>query len=179
MLETPVAAFAAWWLMEPSAELTSIPWLLLITVGVTVVVTSGDGEKTAPRQDKHRKGTRPYPDRVPYTPQIPSATGEFATGEREPITPQRAFLAVWPTSPEPQPSISYSRRALRCTRDGRGALGAVKRLGSARRERRWSGPLGVVRLGHAEEFGELARRIEGDDCPWQMWPGGRPRCGRA
>jgi len=112
--------------------------LRLITVGVTVVVTSGDGEKTAPRQDKHRKGTLPYPDRAPYTPQIPSSTGEFTTGEREPITPQRAFLAVWPTSPEPQPqpSISYSRRALCCTRDGRDALGAVKRLGSARRELR-------------------------------------------
>lgn len=58
LLETPVAALAAWWLMGQGIEPTSIPGLLLIIVGVTVVVTSGDGEPTAPRQGQHRKGTR-------------------------------------------------------------------------------------------------------------------------
>lgn len=110
LLETPVAALAAWWLMGQGVEPTSFPGLLLIIVGVTVVITSGDGEQAAPQQGKRRKGTPPYPDHAPYTPQLPPTTGGFTTGEREPATPHRAFLAAWPTSPEPQPFGHHAKR---------------------------------------------------------------------
>ncbi|RPK48932.1 hypothetical protein EES40_08430 [Streptomyces sp. ADI93-02] len=129
--------------------------LRLIIAGATVVVTSRDGEKsrhgktnTAREHRRTRTASRTPHKYRPRPVSSPPVSGN----------PSRRSALSWPTSPEPQPSISYSRRALRCIRDGRGALGAVKRLGSARRERRWSGPLGVVQLCHAEEFGELARR---------------------
>nr|WSZ98243.1 DMT family transporter [Streptomyces sp. NBC_00857] len=110
LLETPVAALAAWWLMGQGVEPASIPGLLLIIVGVTVVVTSGGGEQTAPQQGKHRNGTPPYPDHTPCTPQLPSTTGGFTTGERELTTPHPAFMAAWPTSPEPRPSGHHADR---------------------------------------------------------------------
>ncbi|MER7837653.1 DMT family transporter [Streptomyces sp. NPDC096040] len=71
LLETPVAALAAWWLMGQGIEPAAVPGLLLIIVGVTVVVASGEGEQTAPQQGRHRKGIPPYPDHAPYTPPQP------------------------------------------------------------------------------------------------------------
>ncbi|MFE4965696.1 DMT family transporter [Streptomyces sp. NPDC056660] len=103
LLETPVAALAAWWLMGQSIEPAAIPGLLLIILGVTVVVTSGEGEQSAPQHGKHRRGIPPYPSHAPYTPQLPSATGESTAGEREHHRPGRAFAAALPTPPEPRP----------------------------------------------------------------------------
>ncbi|MFE5023273.1 DMT family transporter [Streptomyces sp. NPDC056656] len=110
LLETAVAALAAWSLMGQSIEPATIPGLPLTIDGVTVVVTSGDGEQTARRQGKHRQGIRPYPSHAPHSPHLPSTTGEFTTGEREHHTPTRAFVAAWPMSPEPQLSGHHAKR---------------------------------------------------------------------
>lgn len=65
LLETPVAALAAWWLMGQSIEAAAMPGLLLIIVGVTVVVTSGNQEQGAPRRSRHREESSPYPGYAP------------------------------------------------------------------------------------------------------------------
>lgn len=101
LLESPVAALAAWWLMGQRIDLATVPGLLLIIVGVTVVVlTSSGGEQAAPRQGKHRRGAPPYPAHPPYTPQLPSSTGESTTDEWAPTTASPAFEAPLPTSPQ-------------------------------------------------------------------------------
>ncbi|WP_307808010.1 EamA family transporter [Streptomyces oryzae] len=63
LLETPIAALAAWWLMGQGIEPATMPGLLLIIVGVTVVLTNGDGEQT--RRGRHRKRALPQPDAHP------------------------------------------------------------------------------------------------------------------
>nr|WP_166682579.1 DMT family transporter [Streptomyces sp. 846.5] len=61
LLETPVAALAAWWLLGQGIDPATAPGLLLIIVGVTVVVTSGAGEPAAVRRGRHRRGAPPRP----------------------------------------------------------------------------------------------------------------------
>ncbi|MEY9947728.1 DMT family transporter [Kitasatospora sp. GAS1066B] len=71
LLETPVAALAAWWFMGQGIKPATVPGLLLIIVGVTVVVTSGVEQATA-QQGRHRRtAIPPYPAHAPYTPQPP------------------------------------------------------------------------------------------------------------
>ncbi|WP_370152220.1 DMT family transporter [Streptacidiphilus sp. EB129] len=71
LLETPVAALAAWWFMGQGIKPATVPGLLLIIVGVTVVVTSGV-EQAMAQQGRHRRtGTPPYPAHAPYPPQPP------------------------------------------------------------------------------------------------------------
>lgn len=101
LLETPVAALIAWWLMGQHIELATLPGLLLIIVGVTVVLTSGGAAQVTARQDTdpapgrpHRgmntdtgagtgSGTGgyganvpPYPDHAPYAPYAPQPPSE-------------------------------------------------------------------------------------------------------
>ncbi|WP_326807916.1 DMT family transporter [Streptomyces sp. NBC_01775] len=72
LLETPVAALAAWWFMGQGIEPATVPGLLLITVGVTVVVTSGGVEQATAQQGRDGStGIPPYPAYAPYTPQAP------------------------------------------------------------------------------------------------------------
>ena len=140
--------------MEPSAELTSIPWAPIDHRRRHTRCDEWRRRKSRATARQTPQGNTAVPGPRPVHPKIPSATGEFATGEREPITPQRAFLAVWPTSPEPQPqpqpTISYSRRVLRCTRDGRGALGAGPSNGLAVH----GGSGGGVALHHGLRVGQ-------------------------
>ncbi|WP_159046404.1 EamA family transporter [Streptomyces sp. MMG1121] len=54
LLETPVAALAAWWFMGQGIKPATVSGLLLITVGVTVVVTSGGVAQATAQQGGHR-----------------------------------------------------------------------------------------------------------------------------
>ncbi|QIQ06932.1 DMT family transporter [Streptomyces liangshanensis] len=65
LLETPVAALIAWWLMGQHIELATLPGLLLIIVGVTVVLTSGGTEQAAGRQGAYPDHPYPYPQPTP------------------------------------------------------------------------------------------------------------------
>ncbi|MFE2423447.1 DMT family transporter [Streptomyces hokutonensis] len=67
LLETPVAALAAWQFMGQDIVIATIPGLLLIIVGATIVVTSG-GEQFAPALDEHGVAT-PRPAHPPHFPQ--------------------------------------------------------------------------------------------------------------
>jgi drug/metabolite transporter (DMT)-like permease len=77
LLETPVAALAAWQLMGQNIKPATIPGLLLIIVGVMVVVTSGSSEEAAVQPGKHRMGAPPYPSFDPHTPQLTSAPQQW------------------------------------------------------------------------------------------------------
>lgn len=72
LLETPVAALGAWWLMGQSVEPATVPGLLLIIVGVVVVVTGGGG-KTVAKRGKHRTETGRSPARGARPPLLPAA----------------------------------------------------------------------------------------------------------
>jgi hypothetical protein len=93
LLETPVAALAAWLLMGQGIQAAAYPGLLLTIVGVMVVVTSGDtagaGEaKTAPPQSTDRR-------RIPYYAPYPLPT---ARGTQRLPTPRESFLHAWERS---------------------------------------------------------------------------------
>ncbi|MFG2350746.1 DMT family transporter [Streptomyces phaeochromogenes] len=103
LLETPVAALMAWSLMDQGVAAATVPGLLLIIIGVTVVVTSDGGGKPAPREDDLRGPHElrwqeeqrrqdaygagappfpayappppPYPHSHPYPSQLPPAVG--------------------------------------------------------------------------------------------------------
>ncbi|MEV0931983.1 DMT family transporter [Streptomyces phaeochromogenes] len=103
LLETPVAALMAWSLMDQGVAAATVPGLLLIIIGVTVVVTSDSGGKPAPleddlrgphelrrqdeqrRQDAYGAGAPPFPAHAPppyphphphpYASQLPPAVG--------------------------------------------------------------------------------------------------------
>ncbi|MEV0039335.1 DMT family transporter [Streptomyces sp. NPDC050804] len=87
LLETPVAALTAWWLMGQHIKPATVPGLLLIIVGVTIVLTSGSAEGAAARQGAYRPEIPPYPAHAPYTPRPLPAPGHltFRHGaERDP-----------------------------------------------------------------------------------------------
>nr|WP_239134727.1 DMT family transporter [Streptomyces sp. SID12488] len=66
LLETPVAALAAWWFMDQNVAIATIPGLLLIIVGVTVVVTSGGEQLASAPDDLGVAIPRPaYPPHIP------------------------------------------------------------------------------------------------------------------
>ncbi|MCZ4514489.1 DMT family transporter [Streptomyces sp. ActVer] len=125
LLETPVAALMAWSLMDQGVAAATVPGLLLIIVGVTVVVTSDSGGKPAPREDELRgphelrrqdeqrrqdtygPGAPPYPAYAPHPSQLPPAVGVSTVGEPADNTPAHA-VAAWaafetgqPTTPRP------------------------------------------------------------------------------
>ncbi|MEV7739465.1 DMT family transporter [Streptomyces sp. NPDC088921] len=62
LLETPVAAVGAWWLMRQQIDQGTVPGLVLVIVGVVVAVISGG--RAGPR-GRHRKGAHPYPAAIP------------------------------------------------------------------------------------------------------------------
>jgi hypothetical protein len=72
LLETPVAALTAWWLLGQRVEAATVPGLLLIIVGVTIVVTKGGGEQAAPSDGTPwETEAPPYPAYPPYPPPPP------------------------------------------------------------------------------------------------------------
>lgn len=77
LLETPVAALAAWWLLGQHIEAATVPGLLLIIVGVTVVLTSGGAAQAAApavaQGGARRGGVPPYPAHAPYVSPPPPA----------------------------------------------------------------------------------------------------------
>ncbi|MEU9782610.1 DMT family transporter [Streptomyces phaeochromogenes] len=120
LLETPVAALMAWSLMDQGVAAATVPGLLLIIIGVTVVVTSDSGGKPAPleddlrgphelrrqdeqrRQDAYGAGAPPFPAHAPppyphpYSSQLPPAIGVSTVstaGEPADSTPGRASEA--------------------------------------------------------------------------------------
>ncbi|WP_156178716.1 DMT family transporter [Saccharothrix sp. ST-888] len=98
LLETPVAALAAWWLLGQDIDLATVPGLLLIIVGVTVVVTSGRGEAATVRRGRHRTGASSCPTGTdPDAPQPQPATEEFIDVWPEHHTP--ADTRARPTTP--------------------------------------------------------------------------------
>lgn len=96
LLETPVAALLAWWLMGQSVALASVPGMLLIIIGTTIVVTKGEADQEEPRQEQH-------PARVPPPPgPAPSPSPHLVPAGRYDDTPTLSFVATWLTSPKPQ-----------------------------------------------------------------------------
>ena len=89
LLETPVAALAAWWLMDQNIKPATLPGLALIIIGVTVVVTSGSGE----RQGDPGAALPPYPAHDPHIP-------------RQRSSPKTLTLRV---VPDRDPRVAWSR----------------------------------------------------------------------
>jgi drug/metabolite transporter (DMT)-like permease len=56
LLESPVAALTAWWLLGQRIDPAAVPGLVLIIVGVAAVVTSSGTERAVPRRGRHRGG---------------------------------------------------------------------------------------------------------------------------
>ncbi|MEV5810544.1 DMT family transporter [Streptomyces parvulus] len=84
LLETPVAALIAWRLMGQGIDASTIPGLLLIIVGVTVVLTSNGKEKRPePRKGRHRRSSRMGPERITYVTE-PDPAGGHLPEQREP-----------------------------------------------------------------------------------------------
>ncbi|WP_030939456.1 hypothetical protein [Streptomyces sp. NRRL S-646] len=74
LLETPVAALAAWWFMGQGIKPATVPGLLLIIVGITAVVTSGVAERATAQQGRPLgTGIPPYPAYAPDPAQPPPA----------------------------------------------------------------------------------------------------------
>ncbi|MEV7679175.1 DMT family transporter [Streptomyces sp. NPDC088341] len=87
LLETPVAALTAWWLMGQHIKPATVPGLLLIIVGVTIVLTSGNAEGAAAQQGAYRPEIPPYPAHAPYAPRPLPTPGHVAFrhgAERDP-----------------------------------------------------------------------------------------------
>ncbi|MEU9898820.1 DMT family transporter [Streptomyces phaeochromogenes] len=132
LLETPVAALMAWSLMDQGVAAATVPGLLLIIIGVTVVVTSDSGGKPAPREDDLRGphelrwqeeqrrqdaygagappfpayAPPPYPHSHPYPSQLPPAVGVSSVstaGEPVDSTPAHASEA-WAAFGTAQPT---------------------------------------------------------------------------
>ncbi|GAA3918615.1 hypothetical protein GCM10023084_81390 [Streptomyces lacrimifluminis] len=96
LLETPVAALAAWWFMGQNIAIATIPGLLLIIVGVTVVVTSG-GEQLAPTPDEHGAAI-PQPVYPPHFPQ-PTPVAQHLTVRRRARRDPRLDWAAYTENP--------------------------------------------------------------------------------
>ncbi|MFI6341294.1 EamA family transporter [Streptomyces sp. NPDC050535] len=88
LLETPVAALGAWWLMDQGIEPATVPGLLLIIVGVTVVVTSSAQEQPAAEPGRHRRGSPPYPAYAPRIPQPPLTSVQLTYRQEAPRDPR-------------------------------------------------------------------------------------------
>lgn len=109
LLEAPVAAVLAWSLMGQSVELASLPGMLLIIIGTTIVVTKGEvKDRAEPRHKLPRTGipspTAPAPSPVPD--RVPEGWYDDS--------PTLSFVATWMTSPQPQligPETSRDPRA--------------------------------------------------------------------
>jgi drug/metabolite transporter (DMT)-like permease len=135
LLETPVAALMAWSLMDQGVAAATVPGLLLIIIGVTVVVTSDSGGKPAPReddlrgphelrwqdeqrrQDAYGPGAPAFPAHAPpphphsYSSQLPPAGGISGVRERADHTPAHAVEAGRPSRPPDRqhPGTHHSR----------------------------------------------------------------------
>ncbi|MFC4508586.1 MULTISPECIES: EamA family transporter [Streptomyces] len=111
LLETPVAALMAWSFMGQGVQAATVPGLLLVIVGVTVVVTSGDAGRTAP--EDQWAGTPPYP---PYPPHFPSTAGSSIAWEPRTDTPEATLtlsLRRPPRRPEDgqDPRVDWARHS--------------------------------------------------------------------
>ncbi|MFD5631167.1 DMT family transporter [Streptomyces sp. NPDC127072] len=106
LLETPVAALGAWWLMNQGIEPATVPGLLLIIVGVTVVVTSSAQEQAAAEPGRHRIGAPPYPAYAPHSPQ-PPLTAAHLTNRQDAVQDPRVDWADPPYVESPTIRFSY------------------------------------------------------------------------
>jgi drug/metabolite transporter (DMT)-like permease len=92
LLETPVAALAAWWFMGQSIAPASVPGLALLIIGVTVVVT-GEGAT----------GGEGAPSAVPQPGTAVDAPAYQARPVPYPTVPYPTAPPPWPRQPEPVP----------------------------------------------------------------------------
>lgn len=77
-----MAALAAWWFLGQGIKPATVPGLVLIIVGVTVVVTSGGVEQATAQRGRHRRtGIPPY---RPTPPPHPSPRPHRSTGRSLP-----------------------------------------------------------------------------------------------
>ncbi|MFD4527336.1 DMT family transporter [Streptomyces sp. NPDC058470] len=105
LLETPVAALGAWWLMDQGIEPATIPGLLLIIVGVTVVVTSSAQEQPAAQPGRQGQDSPPYPAYAPHIPQPAFAAQNLTYRQVGPPDPR----LDWAKHPELEsPTIRFS-----------------------------------------------------------------------
>ncbi|MER5430794.1 DMT family transporter [Streptomyces sp. NPDC002588] len=102
LLETPVAALAAWWLMDQGIKPGTIPGLALIIIGVTVAVTSGSGE----RQYDPRVVIPPYPAYAPSIP-LPHFPSDTLTLRRSPARDPRVIWSRYSESETPTITLTY------------------------------------------------------------------------
>ncbi|WP_446038356.1 DMT family transporter [Streptomyces sp. SID1121] len=135
LLETPVAAIIAWWLMGQHIELATVPGLLLIIVGVTVVLTSGGAERamaeaagpgTYPGTNTGTyggtysgtyggsygagagAGVPPYPGYAPHTPQLPPDREQVAHREDAARRDPRVDWARYQESHHESPTVRFT-----------------------------------------------------------------------
>ncbi|ELP63157.1 hypothetical protein STRTUCAR8_08489 [Streptomyces turgidiscabies Car8] len=100
-----MAALAAWWFMDQSIAIATIPGLLLIIVGVTVVVTSG-GEQLVPAPDGHGVAI-PMPSCPPHFPRPRSVTMELTLRRQFARPPGRHPRLDWARHTE-SPTITLT-----------------------------------------------------------------------
>ncbi|MGW1626623.1 DMT family transporter [Streptomyces sp. NPDC002172] len=85
LLETPVAAVGAWWLIRQQIDPGTVPGLVLVIVGVVIAVISSG--RAGPR-GRHRKGVLPSPPAAPGRPAGPrpvSAPAEHRVPTPRPV----------------------------------------------------------------------------------------------
>jgi drug/metabolite transporter (DMT)-like permease len=105
LLETPVAALAAWWLMGQRLNPGTVPGLVLVIAGVVAAITSGGRGRP---QGRHRKGApqpvpasraagglpQPAPAGRPVAPSAPAYAWQHAPGDTsEDASPYDPYLA--------------------------------------------------------------------------------------
>ncbi|MEV8031619.1 DMT family transporter [Streptomyces sp. NPDC086182] len=117
LLETPVAAIAAWWLMGQSVHPTTLPGLILIIVGVTIVVSSSENKRTSAPHAPVHPGFPPAPGprqagawEVAYWPAEPAVHGvasNFQPASRDRMAPRDPRVA-WAAPADDSPTITLS-----------------------------------------------------------------------
>ncbi|MER5936910.1 DMT family transporter [Streptomyces sp. NPDC001928] len=108
LLETPVAALAAWWFMGQSVEAAAVPGLLLTMVGVTIAVTSSEAERKPAPHDGRLPQAASYQGHSTALPPPPASTWGPAFKQPEPGVHSPVLIPPWPISP-PAPGRSTTR----------------------------------------------------------------------
>ncbi|MGW4033799.1 DMT family transporter [Streptomyces sp. NPDC004838] len=106
LLETPVAALAAWLLMDQGIKPATAPGLALIIIGVTVAVTNGSTE----RRGDPDVVIPPYPAYAPSIP-VQHHSTDTLTLRRSPARDPRAAWSRYSTNEIPTPSTYHGSGA--------------------------------------------------------------------
>ncbi|MGW1505847.1 DMT family transporter [Streptomyces mirabilis] len=157
LLETPVAALTAWWLMDQNIEPATIPGLLLIIVGVTIVLTSGAGEQARAHEGErlgasdHPAGTPLYPVHIPFP-----LAGRSTAWEPERNAPKSAW----------DPRVGWARRHPQDAQDAREAQDPRKESATIQFSYHGAGAFDTLALGRRlPEPGELGFEATPESAP--------------